>query len=152
MKKLFALLFAAITLFLLPSAGNLSDKTKYISDGTYYFYVEGEQYAENAITVRNGADSIIRCRVFMAESVRKELHSIRGESMRFNGGEAEVQRLVDELNLDIRFTSRNPVPCIYGYSASLGEGVVMQGKKINCEIAVSGNVITVGYPVILGDY
>ena len=151
MKKFLALLLATYATLVWPTPERLCDLTSYIQDGTYSVCVEGEVYSRYATHVSNGGDSVLTCSMVAAPYLYADLGSVQGETVQFCGGQNELDRLVEALGF-VDLVDSKIEGCYYGYSARLGAGVLLDGKKVNCQIVVQNGTITVGYPLILGSY
>lgn len=75
------------------------------------------------------------------------------ESIKFLGSEKDIQyfinttdmKIIDEQNLA-------NIKVIYGYSPRFKDFVVINGERINVQIAQRGRTITIGLPLINGSY
>lgn len=158
MKKIFVLFFVLILI-----ASSFSYKLvfeKDFSDATavYAFYTLGEcENIANSVVIKNGNSSIVKVEKNYAKQVRRNLTNVVGESVSFNGNKIRFSVIKDKLNANyiIDETVENEIIIFSGFSKVLGENakcVNLNGKLINFQIAYNKGVITIGTPVILGDY
>ena len=76
-----------------------------------------------------------------------------GETLVFEGSDEDIKALLNKLNATILQTqSVGGVEIIYGHSRRLKGGVIVEGEKINIQIAKRGGVITAGTPIIFGSF
>ena len=151
MKKFLALILAACSVLCAPERESLAQLTSYVADGTYEVYAAGHARSEYAVRFDNGGDTVLRSKLSAARYVYDDVACVLGETVAFEGGQAELDRLISVLEFVL--VERGEIEgCYYGYAARLGTGVVVRGKEINCQIVTAGDRITVGYPLIMGSY
>lgn len=78
---------------------------------------------------------------------------VDGVSARFSGNANDVDALINRLQADV--VSCQQLGELYVFcceSPLLKNGVAIDGKRVNVQIALSNNTVTVGSPLILGDY
>lgn len=81
------------------------------------------------------------------------LSDIKGESVKFSAEEFNQTELLNNLNAVIVFTETlDGVYCIYAYSPKIRYRQTVNGKTVNVQIAVRGEQITVGCPIIYGSF
>lgn len=114
----------------------------YAQGGRYSLYYDnGEMSDEYSLTL------------FEAIFLRLRKGGVSGESVRFCGGDEEINKIIKRLRIDIRQRQEFAnISTFYGYSARLGEGVTLEGQKINIQIVKKGNTVIVGTPLIMGSY
>ena len=151
MKKFLALLLTAYAVVMQPSPQRLCDLIEYIPDATYSVYAQGECHSIYAKRVANGADTILTCDVRGAQYLYRDVECVQGEMVTFSGDQADLDELCRVLDFCVVVPSEIP-GCYYGYSSRLGTGVLLGGKKVNCQIVCSEGKIVVGWPLILGSY
>lgn len=86
-----------------------------------------------------------------------ELFWKEGESVRFvfsdGGAEEFMQSVLDCYNAEIRVREETgSTSSAYAYSLLLGKGLFVGGERVNLHIAVRGNAVAVGTPIIFGGY
>ena len=78
---------------------------------------------------------------------------VEGVSIRFVATEKHLSAVVNKLNLTVHTTQiLGELTILCGYSPKVVGGVWLDGHKTNVQIAFDGNTITIGSPLILGDY
>lgn len=72
---------------------------------------------------------------------------------RFCGKENEILEIFSDLNINFLFRERvDDIDILYGYSPFFKMSCNVAGKKVNFQIAVKEEKITVGYPMIYSGY
>ncbi len=140
MRKFLIFLF----LFLLFLAYQLNGfaLAAYTAGGKYSLHYEnGEMSKEYSLTL------------FQTMFSRFGKGGVSGESVRFNGGDEDIDRVIKRLRIDIKQRQEFAnITAFYGYSPRLGEGVTVGGEKINIQIVKRGNTVIIGTPLIMGSY
>lgn len=127
-------------------------------DAIYSFYTLGEcGNIQNATIIKNGNASVVKVQKKYAKFVRKNITNILGESVSFKGDKIKLALLKEQLDADylIDETIENEIIILSGFSTKYEKDlkkVVVDGQYINFQIAYNKGVITIGTPVILGDY
>lgn len=79
--------------------------------------------------------------------------SVQGESVRFIGKDKDIDEFIEELNITVVDEQNlSNIRIIYGYTTRFGEHRVLEGKKVNVQIAKRGATITIGTPMIIGSF
>lgn len=151
MKKIIALTIVAICALCAPEPKPLHELTSYIQDGTYVVYAEGYVTSPYARRIDNGGHTVLVAKTSAASHVFEGAGNVLGESVSFSGGQAELDGLIRALGMVAVWESEFE-GCYYGWSAHLPEGVMISGRKVNCQIVVQDGEITVGWPLIMGSY
>lgn len=114
----------------------------YAQGGRYsLFYENGEMTEEYSMTL------------FETVFNRFGKGGVSGESVRFFGGDEEINKIIKRLKVDVRQRQEFAnISTFYGYSAALGEGLMLEGQKINIQIVKKGNTVIIGTPLIMGSY
>lgn len=129
-------------------------------NATYSFYLLNSVNLNisNVNVIENGNSLIIKTTFKNAKNIRKNLNNILGESVSFKGDKLKFTLIMEKLNLKYSFTENidnNKIICCFGYS-NLNElknrEIQVDEKKVNVQIAFNNNTITIGHPIILGDY
>lgn len=131
-------------LFKAAGRGEVSYYTKYAAGDVRY-----------ATVVQNGRGSIVTCDFSNYKSVRSSLNDISGVSIRFRGDYSDVESLISQLEIKsvaAESLDEYGIVSYYGFTFKLRNRVYADGKYINIQIVLSGNTITIGYPIILGSY
>ena len=82
---------------------------------------------------------------------------VKGESVKMTlsgvSGEEKAKRILNELNAELLFTEKTGgTISYYGYAQKLGGGIVVDGVKINLQIATTNSQCVVGTPIIFGGF
>lgn len=150
-RKLGFLLIVAL-LFVAAERPMLSDFVT-AENAEYYFYTAYRVAENDSITVvENGSGSIvITDRNNLAQGRR--LKEISGHSVSFFGSITDAESLLTMLNaIDVYVEHIADLMCIYAYSPRLGKSIIIDGQKVNLQIAVSGGRVHIGTPILLGSY
>ncbi|MCH5152568.1 MAG: hypothetical protein J1F68_01220 [Clostridiales bacterium] len=100
-----------------------------------------------------GSGKIVQCRVADLNQTLAQCSNVDGFSFCFEGTSQDVDRIVRLFNLQV--SSRlnlDGLHIICGNSARLTGGVILDGAKVNLQIAYKDGTVTVGSPLILGSY
>ena len=123
------------------------------SDVSFYLLSKTEHLPRFCNQIDIGSGAIVRCKGSVANDVAKSLDSITGVSFTFKGGDKEVDdflKRVDAVVLNCE-TVGNISSC-FAYSRKLKNGIRVDGELVNIQVARNGNTITIGSPIILGEY
>ena len=157
MKKLFMFSLCFI-LISIPNTNNCAFilLEHYKAASTYSFYVTGQVAFEQDYYVINnaGLGSIVNCDAKDSRRVKQNLQNIMGESISFEGVIREVFTLlkfykatiVNVENLD------GAIYSVYASSNYFKNSIVIDNKRVNLQICYNAGKITIGTPIILGDY
>ena len=105
----------------------------------------------DAIELGNG--KIVECAACNFFSVVARCKDVDGFSVSFTGSEQDVTRIVELFRLKVTSTQNlDGLRVVCGNSARIVGGVVLDGEKVNLQIAYKDGVVTVGSPLILGSY
>ena len=119
------------------------------TDATVSIYCR--QTCEDGIDMGNG--KIVRCSVADLNNVLARCSYVDGFSISFQGALRDMERIVRLLNVNITSTLNiDGLHIICGNSAKLIGGVSLDGVTVNLQIAYRDGTVTVGSPLILGDY
>lgn len=149
MKKAVILIILAIILSFTYGGCNLEDA---IEGGTIIFYVKENislEYAQSAIS---GMGYRVEVPAEYAEDARKRLTGILGESIEITGDISKAEKALKKLRARELYREKiDGILFINAYSGLLRGGVVVEGQKINLQIAVKdeGKLI-IGTPLIIG--
>lgn len=117
--------------------------------------------AEISVYCRNGSadgvdlgfGSMVRCSVSALTETYGQCGIIDGVSATFCGDYGCVQRIMSKLRVNaLTEWTYDGLTVISGYSSAVGGALTVDGKPVNCQIAYKNGVITIGFPLILGDY
>ncbi len=103
--------------------------------------------------VNTGLGYMVNCTVANCYETLRNCRDVDGLSVCFDGNEQDAEFVISRLNAQIISVQQLDglyVACLY--SPRLRGGIVIDGKLVNVQIALSGGTVTVGYPLILGEY
>ena len=122
----------------------------------YYLYcLNVYKEVPNCEIINNGNGYIIKTDVNNAKFVKSSVSNILGESVRFKSTINKVEDVIDYYNLSIIKQEKvDDIVCIYGYSNKneLNNSIIIDNENVNLQIAFNNGYITIGNPIILGDY
>ena len=100
-----------------------------------------------------GNGKIVRCSVANFDRVLARCSGVDGFSVCFEGTAKDVDRVSRLFDLKVTSTlNLDGLQIVCGNSAKLKGGVNLDGDMVNMQIAFKDGVVTVGSPLILGDY
>lgn len=105
--------------------------------------------------INNGNGYIINTNINNVKYIKSNISNILGESVRFKTTLNKVDEITKLYNLKIIQEEKiDNIVCVYGYSNSndLTNSIIIDDKKVNMQIAFNNDFITIGTPIILGDY
>lgn len=140
MRKLFILIIF-IALFLALQLNGFYIATKNF-DGKYSIYTENERIEKEYNLSFNKA---------ISKKITEG--NIKGESIRFIGNDEDIKMFISSTKLKIvdrQKLANNEI--IYGYNQGLNNFVILNGEKVNVQIAKKGATIIIGTPLIFGSY
>lgn len=121
----------------------------------YSFYTtDNINTINNATVVKNGNSSIVSCTSLNAKNVKQSLKNILGESVKINNPSKDIiDNLYQYINKNIVYYEvLENTTITYCYNPSLLNFVMIDGQKVNLQIAQNNNYIVIGYPLILGSF
>lgn len=96
---------------------------------------------------------MVRCSVADLSATYSRCGTVDGISATFDGDLTDVEHILSRLRVrSVTVSSFGDLTVISGYSGGVCGGVILDGKRVNCQIAYRDGVISVGFPLILGDY
>lgn len=105
---------------------------------------EGGQYTGNMTVLPASYDE---CSAYMCD------RSYMGMSVRYYGNTVSEQEIADRLcAVTVYRQEVSDMTCVYMYSPLLGDGVMLDGRVVNIQIAITQDCLTVGFPLIMGSY
>lgn len=155
MKSFYIVLCVLVGVVLCPAKTDLVEVSKNYS-GSYTFFVKGDvENLERVSVIQNGDEKIVTCEIERADEIKKEIKgAIRGESFSISGGKEKFDEIASLMSAKVvKKGYVGEIFCAYLYAPSLNsECLELFNTKVNLQIAVSGNTVTVGCPIILGEY
>lgn len=128
------------------------------SDAVYSVYcldISSNLNSNDIIVLNNGNSFIVKSNINYAEFVKKNSSNVLGESVSFKSDLFSIDKIIDFYNIDVKIKENvADIITIYGYSESnkFTNSVLIDDEPINIQIAFKNNVLTIGTPIILGDY
>lgn len=127
----------------------------FFSDITYSFYCLNYNKNLSAEIINNGAGYIIKTDGKNIKNVKNNLTGLLGESVSFKTTKNKIEKVLKTFNVNvIKEEKIGEIYCLYGYSHKLKteNSVLVENYKVNIQIAFINNILTIGTPIILGDY
>ena len=150
-KRVFVSILLGATLFgafVFTSPVNLVDACG-VSDAKVYVYCKYSKCP--SVTLGNGVTVVCAAKDFA--NTARQCDGIDGVSIAFDGDKTDVEALCKRLRLQVYETQiLGGITIWYGYSQKVDGGILLDGKIVNVQIALSGDVVSVGSPLILGSY
>ena len=124
-----------------------------IINATNTYYTTNAENIKSAKIINCGSAVFVTSNVENCKEIRTQLADIQGQSISFCGDEELYTSMVTWLIGNATFSANvGAVKCCYGYNNKLNNYINIENSKINIQIALHNNVITIGTPVILGSY
>ena len=98
---------------------------------------------------------IIKTDINNAKLVKSKVSNILGESVRFKSTINKANDIIDFYNLKIIKEEKiEDILCIYGYCENndFNNSILIDNNNVNLQVAFSNGYMTIGTPIILGDY
>lgn len=100
-----------------------------------------------------GFGKIVQCSFDELTATLQQCTNVQGISFTFDATLRDVDRLLQQLDVTVRTTQTLPdLFVVCGYSPKIVGCIVLDGNKTNLQIAFDGTSITIGSPLILGDF
>ena len=147
--SVFCLLVALIVCVPISSPVFATDKDL---DTTYFFCVNSiEKPLSDCNVIQNGGAYIVECKESNSKIVKHQLGNILGEGMIIkNLSQKSKSKVLAKYQNYVQMTETlDGYQILLCYDGSLPNFVTVQNIKINIQIAVSKDRITIGYPLIL---
>ena len=153
MKRFFVVLILTLVI-----AGGLTyfmprDFSSYVldvtSDGMVSIYCRQSEL--DGISLGSGL--MVQGNVDEMQNLLTKCQGVDGISVSFSGSKQDIDRIVKLLNLTVTDSyTVSGVNVVCGLSSKISGGVVIDGQTVNAQIAYKDGVVTVGSPLILGEY
>lgn len=104
-------------------------------------------------SIATGLGYQVTCNVDDFTQTLASCSKVDGLSVRFEGTAEDVDAIINRLQATV--VSCQQMGDLYVFccnSPCLQGGVTIDGNRVNVQIALSSGAVTVGYPLILGDY
>lgn len=123
------------------------------SDVTNLLETSGEQKYQNISILKNGDNFIVKCEPKIASLIKRNLTDIQGESITFVGNKKDAFAFLSKFDFEIVLTENVAgVYTLYAFVPTITNCIYINNQKVNLELAVCDNIVTIGCPIILGDY
>lgn len=109
----------------------------------------------DCVIIKNGNSNIIKTNLKNAKYVKSHASYVLGESIRFFSCKLNIEKLIDYFKISVKKIEKtNDIFCLYGYcpDKNFTNSVEIENCLINIQIAFKDDYITIGTPIILGDY
>lgn len=127
-----------------------------INYSVYCLKVDNSLKNNNQITlIDNGNSFIVKSSINNAKFIKRNSSNFLGESVSFKTSFSCIDKILKLYNISVKFTENvGNIFTYYGYSDDVNfyQNVLIDSEIINVEIAFCNNVLTIGMPIILGDY
>ena len=110
---------------------------------------------EDAQIIENGNSFVVKTNINNAQKIKSKVSFVMGESVKFKSHYFAVDKLIEYFDIkNIKAEEINGVKSVIGFSnkENLQNSIDIDGNLINIQIVFSCGTITIGSPVILGDY
>jgi len=123
------------------------------SDVSFFLLTKANQLPRFCSQVDLGCGAVIKCKGAVASETAKLLDSITGISFTFSGGDKEIDDFLKRVDaVVLNYESVGSITSCFAYSRKLKNGIRVDGNLVNIQIARNDNTITIGSPIILGEY
>ncbi|MGN0771569.1 MAG: YwmB family TATA-box binding protein [Christensenellales bacterium] len=83
----------------------------------------------------------------------QQAEGVMGFALKYDAGKVSENQLLSSLKAQVvKVETIGDITLYYAYSHRMNNGVSVDGKTVNVQIAVSDSSITVGSPLIMGSY
>ena len=104
-------------------------------------------------SVDMGNGRLVRCDCATLGDVLEMCNGVDGVSVSFCGSSEDAERIAARLAVaEVSRQELDGLTVVCGYSAKIVGYVWLGGARVNVQIAFNRGVVTVGSPLILGDY
>lgn len=123
------------------------------SDVSFYVLSNSECVPKFCTEINVGKGAIIKCKGGVAKDVAKTLDTITGISFSFSGGDDDICDFLEKVDaVVLRCENVGNITSYFAYSKKMKNGIRVDGEMVNIQIAQCGDKITIGSPIILGEY
>ena len=121
----------------------------------YIFYASNIDCldTDDVLITKNGSSYIVKTNFENAKNIKAKLSGIMGETISFSGSTLTAFSYMQKIGMNIKLQEKvGDIQLFYGFVFGLEKYSLIKNEKINIQVAVSPSFITIGYPIILGDY
>lgn len=109
----------------------------------------GDAFTSNHIVQTNNCQFVY----FDKDCSNVNMNKVLYKQVSFDKKSFNKLKFFNDFNIyEIKSEFVDDIAIIYGYSPSFKEVVYVNENKINFQIAIGENVVTIGYPMIFGSY
>ena len=104
-------------------------------------------------SINMGNGYLVQCAVTDVYATLAQCDGVDGISVRYPATEKDFYAMLN--HFDVMEVSRyedGALVAVCGYSSKILGGVMLDGEKVNVQVAFDGETLTVGYPLILDSY
>ena len=125
--------------------------TSYLpSNGITYIYTTENLVAPECTSIPSGNGYIIKCDSTCSHALLTQLNKNKVLGVSFEIPNCDFNTLTQKLNLQLICSQIvEDIVFVYGYSPRLSKFITVDGEKINIQVAKRGDIVKVGYPLIL---
>lgn len=105
--------------------------------------------------IDNGNSFIVKSDINFAKYIKQNCSNILGESICFKSNMFAIEKIKNLYDIDFKiFEEVDDIKTYYGYSNFnyFNQNVLIDSEIINIELAYKNEILTIGTPIILGDY
>ena len=105
--------------------------------------------------VDNGNSYIVKSSINNAKSIKENSYSVLGESIKFKSNLLAIDKILSAYNIKVKIKENiNDILIIYGETDNnnFSNSILVDDNVINVQLAFKDNILTIGSPIILGDY
>lgn len=154
--KRYILVALILVLVLIPKGSEFYTVASTFHSGEYCFYISSAVDESDFLRVeKNGDGYLAYCPLSNAPNLKDSYRDdIEGESFWVTGGMGTVREILSMLGgVVVSEGTVDGIYTVYVYTGRLNcPSVVLFGDKVNVQIALNDDKVTVGYPIILGSY
>lgn len=126
------------------------------NDSQVSFYMATKSHSVPTYVTKTdvGCGEILQCHSSNAQRLSKKLDDIAGISFSFTGNEKDIENFLKEVDAFVLKSENidSGLQILLAHSPKFQNRVMIDGNSVNLQIAISGDTITIGSPLILGEY
>lgn len=149
------ILFAVMVILVIPFDNHTNDfnKIKIDAEGIKVELYTASPVQNDLLNIQSvGFGSIVSCDLCNLDKVKDLVSYIQGVSFYFNSKDFNIDYFLITNNAKIiKRQNFGNYDIYYAYTSNLKQ-YVDDGKKINLEIVINNENVTIGYPIIMGSY
>ena len=109
----------------------------------------------NAKVINNGNGYIVKTDISSAIYIKQQVSNILGESISFISNKNAIEKIIKFYDIEVLSAEIvDGIEIYYGYSSNSNftQNILIDGNLINVQIAFKDHFLTMGTPIILGEY